>query len=77
MRICNNRPRREEDKTNKCDINLAEGLSQMIIDEGWCDDYSTPSTENEHTVVFWNARHTGADENGGVYYYDADYMFFL
>ena len=32
---------------------------------------------NEHNVVFWNARYTGADEHGGVYYYDADYMFFI
>lgn len=57
-----------------------EGFSQMLLMKVGVKDelfYGNRVFTNEHTVVFWNARYTGADEHGGVYYYDADYMFFI
>jgi hypothetical protein len=57
-----------------------EGFSQMLLMKVDVKDelfHGNRVFTNEHTVVFWNARYTGADEHGGVYYYDADYMFFI
>ena len=57
-----------------------EGFSQMLLMKVDVKDvlfHGNRVFTNEHNVVFWNARYTGADDHGGVYYSDADYMFFI